>query len=338
MPLVSIIVPVYNVEAYLDKCVNSLVNQTLEDIEIILVDDGSPDACPAMCDAWAQKDKRIQVIHKQNGGLSSARNAALKVCTGAYIGFVDSDDYADEKMFEALYKSAQIHGADIAVCAHYTDDGTQVTAHALPFEKTLYTKEEIPQNFIIPLIGQDKSKTIPAIEGFIWRQLFQKELIENMVFRSEKEFFAEDVVFDFEVYPLCQTISVVNEPLYYYQYNKQSLSNRYRANLWNKLSALLSVKKSALQKFGSAEKDGKRLTNETIKCIKISILNLGKGECNLSFREKKNSLKAIRNDKNAALAFAPAATKETDLKTKLAFLLLKYRFYNLILISQECFS
>ena len=97
-PLVSVIVPVYKVEKYLDKCIESIVGQTYENLEIILVDDGSPDNCPTMCDEWAQKDSRIKVIHKENGGLSSARNAGLDACTGDYIGFVDSDDWIEPDM------------------------------------------------------------------------------------------------------------------------------------------------------------------------------------------------------------------------------------------------
>ena len=102
LPKVSIIVPCWGVEKYLDRCVESLVNQTLTDIEIILVDDGSTDNCPAMCDRWAEKDSRIKVIHKENGGLSSARNAGLDACTGDYIGFVDSDDWIEPDMYEYL--------------------------------------------------------------------------------------------------------------------------------------------------------------------------------------------------------------------------------------------
>lgn len=100
--LISIIVPVYKVEKYLDKCVESIVEQTYKNLEIILVDDGSPDNCSAMCDEWAQKDSRIKVIHKENGGLSSARNAGLDACTGDYIGFVDSDDWIEPDMYEYL--------------------------------------------------------------------------------------------------------------------------------------------------------------------------------------------------------------------------------------------
>ena len=100
--LVSVIVPIYNVEKYLEKCIESIVNQTYKNLEIILVDDGSQDNCPAMCDEWTQKDSRIKVIHKKNGGLSSARNAGLEVSNGEYISFVDSDDWLDENTFEEL--------------------------------------------------------------------------------------------------------------------------------------------------------------------------------------------------------------------------------------------
>ena len=98
--LISVIVPIYKVEKYLDECIESIVNKTYRNLEIILVDDGSPDKCPEMCDQWAKKDERIRVIHKENGGLSSARNAGLDVATGDYVGFVDSDDFIERDMYE----------------------------------------------------------------------------------------------------------------------------------------------------------------------------------------------------------------------------------------------
>ena len=102
IPEISVIVPVYKVEPYLDRCVQSILRQTFRAFELILVDDGSPDGCPAMCDAWAKQDRRIRVLHKENGGLSSARNAGLAVATGRYISFVDSDDWIEPQMLEYL--------------------------------------------------------------------------------------------------------------------------------------------------------------------------------------------------------------------------------------------
>ncbi len=117
MPAISIIVPVYKVEDYLDRCMESLVKQTFHDLEIILVDDGSPDRCGRMCDIWEQRDERIRVIHKSNGGLSEARNKGIEAAVGDYIAFIDSDDWVDADMMELLYKTAQKHQADIAECS-----------------------------------------------------------------------------------------------------------------------------------------------------------------------------------------------------------------------------
>ena len=115
-PLISVIVPVYKVEAYLDRCVQSIVDQTYRNLEIILVDDGSPDNCPAMCDAWAEKDSRIRVIHKENGGLSDARNAGMAVTAGEFVGFVDSDDSIAPEMYQMLLERMNADGSDIAAC------------------------------------------------------------------------------------------------------------------------------------------------------------------------------------------------------------------------------
>lgn len=123
-PLLSIIVPVYKVENYLPKCIDSILAQTFTDFELILVEDGSPDNCPALCDAAAAKDARVRVIHQKNGGLSAARNAGLDVARGAWIGFVDSDDYIAPEMYEALYQAVQSTGADLALCDYAAVDET----------------------------------------------------------------------------------------------------------------------------------------------------------------------------------------------------------------------
>ena len=116
MDLISVIVPVYKVEKYLDRCVQSIVDQTYRNLEIILVDDGSPDNCPAMCDAWAAKDSRIKVIHKENGGQSTARNAGMTIATGEYIAFVDSDDWIEPQMYQIMYETMITTGSDIVSC------------------------------------------------------------------------------------------------------------------------------------------------------------------------------------------------------------------------------
>ena len=118
-PLITIIIPVYKVEDYLDKCVESVVNQTYKNLEIILVDDGSPDNCPKMCDDWAKKDKRIKVIHKENGGLSDARNKGIDIAKGEFITFIDSDDYVENNYVEFLYNLVRENHAEISMGKQY---------------------------------------------------------------------------------------------------------------------------------------------------------------------------------------------------------------------------
>ena len=123
---ISVIVPVYRVEAFLDRCVQSIAEQSYKNLEIILVDDGSPDNCPAICDAWAERDSRIKVVHKQNGGLSDARNAGMAIATGEFMGFVDSDDWIAPDMYQHLYDLLETDGSDIAACGveMVWEDGT----------------------------------------------------------------------------------------------------------------------------------------------------------------------------------------------------------------------
>ena len=116
MALISVIIPVYKVEEYLENCIQSVIKQTVSDLEIILVDDGSPDQCPEICDLWADKDSRIKVIHKENGGLSDARNAGMKVATGEYVSFIDSDDYISLDFYETLLETIVDNDSDIVEC------------------------------------------------------------------------------------------------------------------------------------------------------------------------------------------------------------------------------
>ena len=160
MPKVSVIVPVYNTEQYLKECVDSLLKQTLTDLEIILIDDGSPDNSAYICDEYAKLDSRVKVIHKENGGLSSARNAALDICKGEYIGFVDSDDFVEPTMFEELYNSAINYNSDISICALSTFSEKSIIPKMLPFEKEVYKDSDIMKCFFVPLLGENPNEKI----------------------------------------------------------------------------------------------------------------------------------------------------------------------------------
>ena len=331
MPLVSVIVPVYKTEKQLEKCVNSLLNQTLKDIEIILVDDGSPDNCPKMCDDFKEKDCRIKVIHKENGGLSSARNAALEIAKGDYIGFVDSDDFVDEKMFEKMHSKISEDNSDICICSHYNFFGDTLVSNGLPFDCSVLYKEEILQKLICPLIGYSNTYLPKIFEGFVCRQLFRKASIKDIKFKSEKTYFAEDVVFDFEVYQKADKVSILNECLYYYYNNPISLSNKYRENLWDTLCNLLDYKKSVINDLNIANQTNERFNNEALKFVKFTVLNFKKSNCPLTNEEKINQLKKMFNNHYTKPIKKLSFIFSQDFKTTIFLLLFKFKQFSLII-------
>ncbi len=202
MSLFSIIVPVYKVEEYIDKCVMSILNQTFSDFELILVDDGSPDRCPQICDEYAKRDVRVTVIHKQNGGVSSARNEGIKVAKGDYIWFVDSDDYVEEKSLEIL--SDYIHNtpADLYV-----------------FEHGFFEKYEVTD--FDSLLCDHYYKYHFGFEP--WNKVYKRSLITgNKLFFDTQEKVGEDLLFNINYYTKIKSCLFINEKLYHYVVRENS--------------------------------------------------------------------------------------------------------------------
>lgn len=176
--LISVIVPVYKVEKYLDKCVQSIVDQTYENLEIIIIDDSSPDNCPAMCDAWAEKDSRVQVFHIENKGVANSRNFALSKAAGDYIAFADGDDFLEPNMLEILYRNLLVTGADIAVCGYFRQDesGMQIPdseKSASPRLEAITAEEALRQT----ALGEYKF-------GVLWNKLYKK--VFSAVFKCRR--------------------------------------------------------------------------------------------------------------------------------------------------------
>lgn len=214
-PKISVIIPVYNVSQYLRRCVDSVINQTYSDLEIILVDDGSPDDCPQICDEYAKKDERIIVIHKPNGGLSSARNAGLDVASGAYVGFVDSDDWIEADTFEYC----------IGLIKKYK-------ANAIQFDIELSAKSDIKISQPAEVVNVYHDKEILEYYldsstrrsgGFsVWRCLFEAPTAKNYRFRDGK--INEDMDYKFKVLRDCKTWAVSNQKKYIYWQEGDSIS------------------------------------------------------------------------------------------------------------------
>lgn len=210
---ISVIVPIYKVEDYLDRCVETIVNQTYSNLEIILVDDGSPDNCPKMCDNWAQKDNRIKVIHKTNGGLSDARNAGLEIATGELIAFIDSDDWVSLHMFEDLLKAMDETNADVIECNYkYVYEGDEVADISYDEQSICaYNAEQALKE----LLSERKLKNV------VWNKLYTKEIIGDIRFEVGK--IHEDVFFTYQILGKAKCVAKLEEELYYYLQRNDSI-------------------------------------------------------------------------------------------------------------------
>ena len=215
-PLISVIVPVYKVEPYINRCVESIVNQTYKNLEIILVDDGSPDNCPKMCDEWAEKDNRLKVIHKQNGGLSDARNAGLDIASGKYVMYCDSDDWIEHDMIYLLLNTIEENNADVSRCGIITDfeDGSASELSGNSEIKILSSKDEM----IIDLVMGD------YLSGVVWNKLYKYDIVNNIRFDG-KDGSSEDILYNFRVIQNAKSIACCDVPKYHYLIRERSITN-----------------------------------------------------------------------------------------------------------------
>ena len=208
MPKISVIVPVYKVEKYLDRCVESIIEQSFTDFELILVDDGSPDKCPEMCDEWALRDNRIKVIHKENGGLSDARNAALDVASGDYISFIDSDDYVSSDFLESMYAAVNKYNCKMAVSnlASLYDDGSVKDMYSPKKTETYVTGEEMYDTLYKP---------------DMCIKLFDRSIFEDLRFPKGKLY--EDCFIYHLILEKLDGLVYVGKTMYYYYIRSDSI-------------------------------------------------------------------------------------------------------------------
>ena len=210
--LISVIVPVYKVEKYLDRCVESITNQTYKNLEIILVDDGSPDNCPKMCDEWVQKDSRIKVIHKENGGLSDARNAGMAIATGEVISFIDSDDYIDLNMYELLINKMHETDSDIVSCGvNWVDESGGVLKCDMVLSDVVFSTEEAMKELL------DDG----ALKQPVWNRIYKREIALTIPFEKGK--CHEDVFWSYQAVGKSKRICVINHAFYYYVQRSDSI-------------------------------------------------------------------------------------------------------------------
>jgi len=320
--LISVIVPVYNVEKYLSQCINSILNQTIKSLEIILVDDGSLDNSGKICDEFSKKDDRIVVIHKENNGLSSARNAGLKIATGSYIGFVDSDDWLDENMYESLLKLIKDTNSDISCCK---------------FFKTANGEEKIPP------INSEVIESFNNIEGLnnfytdlytqtvvAWNKLYNRKLFDNIIYPIGK--IHEDEGTTYKLFYKANKITYTNRPFYYYRTTPNSITT---SKFNKKRLDILDVYDDKIKFIKTINDEG--IYSKTLKWYLFTLINCY-FECSNSMEDNQKYLDSIKI-KISKIYKDYSKCKEKQLHWIILFSIFKIspKLYNLILNSSKAY-
>lgn len=212
MAEISIVVPVYNVEKYLHRCLESILGQTMKELEIILIDDGSTDRSGEICDEYKERDNRIQVVHKKNGGLSDARNAGARLASEDYVIFLDSDDYIASDMMETLYALAKESDADMSVCGVYNVYGEREIPQYHETEKFTCTGEEAFMHIL-------QGKKIP---GTVCNKLIKRQIVQQIEFPAGRLY--EDAFYTLDLVQRVESVSVTTKPMYYYAHRQDSIT------------------------------------------------------------------------------------------------------------------
>lgn len=332
----SIIVPVYQTEKYLNVCIDSLVNQTLNDIEIILVDDGSPDSSPSLCDQWAAHDNRIKVIHKNNEGLGLARNSGLEIATGEYVTFVDSDDYVEIGTYEYLFSIIEKENLDLLRydSNRFEKEGSFDRNIEPGCQVDIIKDKATISKMAMWLFGYNPSDTVSRI--FYWgsacMEIVRRQIIvtNNIKFVSERKYISEDYLFTYSCYRHCTSFGFTYATMYHYRYNESSLSRKIDSHCLEKhcqfclyISEMMSRDGYGLESKIVAMS---RYINELRSVTKLFMRS------NLPEKEKKIWFRKNMNSQYMKEIYENFPWKKLPLSHKIHFLSCYYKQYYIVKI------
>ena len=235
MDKISVIVPIYNVKEYLNRCLDSILCQTYKNIELILIDDGSTDGSEKICDDYAKKDNRVVVYHQKNSGVSASRNKGLELATGEYIGFVDSDDYINEEMYEKLLNCLKLNNASISMCKYQLLNYGSVPKEINNTGEIVYPQIDAMKRVIISY----------EITSHLWNKLYKKELWDGITFPIGKKF--EDLAVMYLVIEKINKLSILNENLYYYTRRQGSIMKTINTELLDNMREAFIIRNKYLE-------------------------------------------------------------------------------------------
>ena len=249
-PKISIIIPIYNTEKHLQECVESVRRQTLRDIEIILVDDESPDKAPQLCDEYVAMDSRIKVVHKKNGGLGFARNSGLDVATGEYVSFIDSDDFIKPEMMQTLYETAKKYDADEVRSGTIFYDNGKTQERKDVKDITVFRGQDEVKRFIFDLLGPlpEEPRDVKYMMS-VWLAIHKRSVIEDnhVRFTSERETLSEDMIFNLDLFPKMDCIVCIPDCFYNYRMNPNSLTHTFSMEKYRRTHVFLRLVRERLE-------------------------------------------------------------------------------------------
>ena len=321
-PFFSIILPIYNVEAYMERCIKSILNQDFSDYEIILVDDGSTDNCPKMCDAYLNREK-FKVVHKTNGGLSSARNAGLEVASGRYVFFLDSDDYIDDNALRVLYDNLFENNVDVIKFNYRMQPSKNEVISSL--KPGLYRGSEIRNN-ILPLALKNSGKFTMNAWSHIYSMNFLKKT--GLIFTSEREVGSEDYLFNFEMFLRAESLMCIEDVLYNYDYREGSLTKRYRNKLISQYQKLYQLMVDIADRYNADEIIKKSLDRFYLwNCFYVVMGNENHITDLHTKKDRENNIKTILTQSEYIKVLRNASVNDEVGKRKIYLLFLKMNKY-----------
>ena len=327
--LATIILPIYKVEKYLDRCLNSVVSQTYKNLEIILVDDSSPDRCPQMCEDWEKKDSRIKVIHKENAGLGMARNTGIEHATGEYVFFFDSDDYVALDTVEKVFQVAERTGAELIMYGHKDVDGNgNIKNTIIPFfEKEYFEGAEIQNVFLADMVasisGVSKNGNIWMSA---WGSAFSNMLIQRANFRfvSERKLISEDVYSLLCLMKDVKSVAIIPEAFYFYCENGASLTHTYRSDRYPQIKMLYNACIEKCDELGY-EQDVKERFAYVYTSFVISAMKMI-ASSDLNTKEKRKNVSEIVNDELMQKLIHRLNDRNEAIMRRLLFLAIRNRW------------
>ena len=337
MPKISVIVPVYNVEKYLAQNVDSLLAQTWQDFEIILVDDGSQDKSGAICDQYEKKDQRIKVIHKSNEGLGFARNSGLDVANGDYVVFLDSDDYGAPDMLERLMKPILEDGADTVIGGfqRVSDEGDVL--YQEQYEKQLFNGDNVFYEFLPKIFGSEPKKH-DAFRMSVWNGLYSMSIIReyNVRFPSERVMISEDLLFDLDYYRHAQAVAVIDSLAYCYRVNPASLTSKYRPNKLKMVTDLyLEMEKRIKECYKDPTDPIYRLQTQYFINLRGCVKQETRKRSGNSFADNHQKIKALCSHPTVVSVSKSHPLDRLNFKQKMFVTMLRSRFAFLLAILAE---